>query len=424
MLNRTIAPAFQPIPEIKIPALEKSTLDNGMAVNVLPLHNSPIIDFTISVNAGSILENKMLVASFANRQMQEGTALHSGLQIADYFDFYGASLKLNCSSDEAVIGFTGLKKHFKALLPMIQEMILQPTFSEKELQNNVHRSKDSFRQSMQKPEYLCKRIFSNKLFGASHPYGRMVEEADYDSISADELKSFHQQFYLPNNALALLAGDVDDTMLKEIENLFSSKYWHSKALQPIQFSESIISEERKIHQSRENAVQSSIRIGQHTINRKHPDANLLRLTNTIFGGYFGSRLMMNIREDKGYTYGIHSGVSFNKLSSYHYIKTEVGSEVCDDAIKEIYKEIEILQNEKVDADELDKVKNYMLGSYLEDLGNIFQVSSLYLSYLQQGLTLQDYYETIETIRNAGIDDVLNCAQKYFDKNKMVEVAVG
>ncbi len=134
--------------------------------------------------------------------------------------------------------------------------------------------------------------------------------------------------------------------------------------------------------------------------------------------------MMNIREDKGYTYGIHSGVSFNKLSSYHYIKTEVGSEVCDDAINEIYKEIEILQNEKVDADELDKVKNYMLGSYLEDLGNIFQMSSLYLSYLQQGLTLQDYYDTIETIRNAGIDDVLNCAQKYFDKNKMVEVAVG
>jgi predicted Zn-dependent peptidase len=277
---------------------------------------------------------------------------------------------------------------------------------------------------MQKPEYLCKRIFSNKLFGANHPYGKMVEEAHYESVSADELKSFHQQFYLPNNALALLAGDVDDSMLQEIENLFSSKHWHSKALQPIQFPASSISDERKIHQSRENSVQSSIRIGQHTINRKHADANILRLTNTIFGGYFGSRLMMNIREDKGYTYGIHSGVSFNKLASYHYIKTEVGKEVCDDAIKEIYKEIEILQNEKVDADELDKVKNYMLGSYLEDLGNIFQMSSLYLSYLQQDLTLQDYYETIETIRNASVDDVLNCAQKYFDKNKMVEVAVG
>ncbi len=424
MLNRTIAPAFQPIPEIKIPDLDKSTLDNGLAVNVLPLHNSPIIDFTISVNAGSITENKMLVASFANRQMQEGTALHSGLQIADHFDFYGATLKLNCSTDEAVIGFTGLKKHFKALLPMIQEMILQPTFSEKELQNNVNRSKDSFRQSMQKPEYLCKRIFSNKMFGTNHPYGRMVEEAHYDSVLAEELKSFHQQFYVPNNALALLAGDVDDSMLKDIENLFSSKHWHSNALQPIQFPESSISEERKIHQSRENSVQSSIRIGQHTINRKHSDANILRLTNTIFGGYFGSRLMMNIREDKGYTYGIHSGISFNKFANYHFVKSEVGSDVCKAAIKEVYKEIEILQNEKVDADELEKVKNYMLGSYLEDLGNIFQMSSLYLSYLQQGLTLQDYYEAIAAIRNASINDVLDCAQKYFDKNKMVEVAVG
>ena len=424
MLNRTIAPAFQPIPEIKIPALEKSTLDNGMAVNVLPLHNSPIIDFTISINAGSILENKMLVASFANRQMQEGTALHSGLQIADHFDFYGANLKLNCGSDEAIIGFSTLEKHFDSLLAMIQEMILQPAFSEKELLNNINRNKESFKQSMQKPEYLCKRIFSNKMFGSNHPYGKMLEESHYDAVNTADLKQFHQQNYLPNNAFVLLSGDVNDTMIKSIENLFSSKSFAAKDLQPIQNFESTISTERKIHQSRENSVQSSIRIGQHTINRKHADANLLRLTNTIFGGYFGSRLMMNIREDKGYTYGIHSGISFNKFANYHFVKSEVGADVCKAAIKEVYKEIEILQNEKVDADELEKVKNYMLGSYLEDLGNIFQMSSLYLTYLQQGLILQDYYDAIEAIRNATADDVLRCAQTYFDKNKMVEVAVG
>jgi zinc protease len=424
MLNRTIAPPTHEIPEIKIPTLEKVVLDNGLTIHVLPLHNTPIVDFNISFNAGSILEKKMLVASFANRQMQEGTASHSGLQIADHFDFYGATLKLNCGTDEAIVGFNALEKHFSSLLPMIQEMILQPAFSEKELLNNINRNKESFKQSMQKPEYLCKRIFSNAMFGSQHPYGRVLEETHYDAVNTDDLKQFHQQYYLPNNAFILLSGDVNDKMIQQIENLFSSKTFAAKALQPTENFTATISAERKIHQARENAVQSSIRIGQHTIDRINADANILRLTNTILGGYFGSRLMMNIREDKGYTYGIHSGISFNKLGNYQYVKTEVGKEVCADAIKEIYKEIEILQNEKVDADELDKVKNYMLGSYLEDLGNIFQMSSLYLSYLQQCLTLDDYYAAIETIRNTSTEQILACAQKYYNTKEMVEVAVG
>ena len=424
MIDRTIAPAIQAIPEIKLPELGKTKFANGLDVYYLHLDNTPIVDVSLHFKAGTIYTSKQLIASYANRQLQEGTSKMNAGQLADYFDFYGANLRAVADYDNATVGFSSLKKHIDALLPLMMDMICEPTFDEKELKTNLHRGKQNLKQNLEKPDFLNKQIFREALYGSQHPYGSIVVEGDYDNVTTTDLKSFHQQYYSPNNAFLFIAGSIDDTLLKSIEKTVGTTNWKQNTIGDTSFATAKPNDEKKIYIEKADAVQSCIRIGMHTIDRKHKDSNILRVTNTILGGYFGSRLMMNIREDKGFTYGIHSGIRFDKLGSMMVIKTEVGKEVCHDAIAEIYKEIDLMKQSKPDADELEKVKNYMLGSYLEDVGNIFQMTSIFTTYLQMGLSMDDYYETIAAIRNASAEEVLRCAQTYFDTNKMYEVVVG
>ncbi|MEY4875533.1 MAG: hypothetical protein RL708_682 [Bacteroidota bacterium] len=424
MIDRTIAPKIQAIPKIKLPELGKTKFANGLEVYYLHLANTPVMDISLHFKAGTIYHPQQLIASYANRQLQEGTSKMNAVQIADHFDFYGANLRTVADYDNATVGFSSLKKHVVALLPAMMDMICEPTFDEKELKTNLHRGKQNLKQNLEKPDFLNKQIFREALYGSQHPYGSIVIESDYDKVSTADLKSFHKQYYSPNNAFLFIAGSIDDTLLQAIEKTVGTTNWKQNTIAETTFAAALPNDEKKIYVENADAVQSCIRIGMHSIDRKHKDSNILRVTNTILGGYFGSRLMNNIREDKGFTYGIHSGIRFDKLGSMMVIKTEVGKEVCKDAITEIYKEIELMKKTKPKKDELEKVKNYMLGSYLEDVGNIFQMASVFTSYLQMGLSIDDYYETIASIRNATADEVLACAQTYFDTNKMYEVVVG
>lgn len=424
MIDRTIAPEIQAIPEIKLPELAKTKFANGLDVYYLHQENTPIVDIGLNFKAGTIYSSMPLIASYANRQLQEGTNKMNAIEIADHFDFYGANLRAVADYDNAGIGFSSLKKHVNALLPVLMDMILHPTFDEKELKINLNRGKQNLLQSLEKPDFLNRQIFRETLYGKNHPYGTVVNEKDYDLVTVADLKAFHQTYYTPSNAFLLVAGNIDDALLQQLGKIIGTTDW-----KPNVIAEPIIptiqaSATKKLHIEKENAVQSCIRIGMHSIDRKHKDSNILRVTNTILGGYFGSRLMMNIREDKGFTYGIHSGLRFDKLGSMLAIKTEVGKEVCADAIHEIYKEIDLMKQSKPNEDELEKVKNYMLGSYLEDVGNILQMTSIFGTYLQMGLSMDDYYETINAIRNATADEVLRCAQTYFNINEMYEVVVG
>ncbi|MEY2830700.1 MAG: hypothetical protein RIQ33_2558 [Bacteroidota bacterium] len=424
MIDRTIAPAINSIPEIKLPELGKTKFSNGLDVYYLHQDNTPIIDIGLNFKAGTIYSQQQLIASYTNRQLQEGTAKMNAIQIADHFDFYGANLRAVADYDNAGIGFSSLKKHVTALVPVLMDMILHPSFDEKELKTNLNRGKQNLKQNLEKPDFLNKQIFREALYGSQHPYGSILNEIDYDKVLVDDLRAFHKNYYTPNNAFLFIAGNIDDALLQQIEKIIGTTDWASKNVHEPLFPVVQASAQQKIYVEKEGAVQSCIRIGMHSIDRKHKDSNILRVANTILGGYFGSRLMMNIREDKGFTYGIHSGIRFDKLGSMQVIKTEVGKEVYKDAIEEIYKEIDIMKQSKPDADELEKVKNYMLGSYLEDVGNVLQMTSIFTTYLQMGLSMDDYYETIQTIRNASADEVLRCAQTYFDTNKMYEVVVG
>jgi predicted Zn-dependent peptidase len=356
--------------------------------------------------------------------LQEGTSKMNAIQIADHFDFFGANLRAIADLDNAGIGFSSLKKHVNALLPVLMDMVLTPSFDEKELKTNLNRGKQNLKQNLEKPDFLNRQLFRETLYGKSHPYGIAVTESDYDVVSVNDLKAFHKTYYTPSNAFLFIAGNVDDALLQEIEKIMGTTDWASNKVQEHVLPSVQPSAERKIYVEKEDAVQSCIRIGMHSLDRKHKDSNILRVANTILGGYFGSRLMMNIREDKGYTYGIHSGLRFDKLGGTLVIKTEVGKEVCEDAIAEIYKEMEEMKQAKPTSDELEKVKNYMLGSYLEDVGNILQMTSIFGTYLQMGLSMDCYYETIQAIRDASADEVLRCAQTYFDTSKMYEVVVG
>jgi zinc protease len=182
--------------------------------------------------------------------------------------------------------------------------------------------------------------------------------------------------------------------------------------------------EKRISEIKEKSVQSTIRLGKHLIAKDHPDYHALILFNTILGGYFGSRLIKNIREDKGHTYGIHSSIGSLRLSDYWIVMADVQKGFADEVIKEVYKEIELLQNELVGEDELETVRNYMIGHFMSTFSSPFDLINRFKNIHQAGMEYSFYQEQLDYIRRFKAEDIQYIAKTYFDRDGIFEVVVG
>jgi predicted Zn-dependent peptidase len=275
--------------------------------------------------------------------------------------------------------------------------------------------------NLKKCDFVAHRLIDKYIYGENHPYGRFTHFEDFDALTRDELLKFYQQYYLNGNLVIFVAGKLP----ADIFSLLNTHFGDLKN-QPANLSQ--ISpqpaEEKKYRVINDpNGVQGAIRMGTPFPNRHHPDFLKVQVLNNLFGGYFSSRLMSNIREDKGYTYGIHSYLQNHIHQTAWVISTEAGRDVCEPAIVEIYKEMERLRNEVVEEDELLLARNYMMGSILSDLDGPFQIINRWKNIILNGLDESYFYKSIETIKTVSAKELQELANKYLVPEKFYELVV-
>jgi zinc protease len=422
-VNRKIAPPIYEVTSLALPSPTISHLDNGIPVYETRLGTQDIMKIEVVFHAGRPQEHKRLVSRATSRQLREGTKSYSSAQLAEEIDFYAGTVQTPISLDTGSIVMFCMTKHFPKLVPILAEIVQEPTFPEKELLTFAENNIQSLVVDLSKNDVLAYRKITELIYGENHPYGYNSTPDNYRELTPNDLKKHHRELYTSDNCLIFLSGKTDDSILKLLNQYFGQKKTMSiKNKNPL-----IIPSEKpqKIKLKNEDTLQSSIRIGRRMGSRQtNPDYNGFSVLNTIFGGYFGSRLMTNIREKKGYTYNIYSSVDMMHHDGYFYISSEVGNQFVKKAVTEIYRELEILQNDLVKPEELKMVQNYLLGNMLNMIDGPFSVSDVVRSFVTEGVPLDQFTELVETIKSITPQGLRDLAQKYFNREDMFEVIVG
>jgi predicted Zn-dependent peptidase len=354
--------------------------------------------------------------------LNDGTSELSASEIADKVDYFGAFLQTDFNNDQSTVTLYSLNKHLPATLPVVKDIILNSIFPQVELDTLIRNQKQKLSVNLEKNDFLSRKIFNSVLF-SNTLYGYDTRAEDYDRLTRTQLQEYFNLAYQPENCTVVIAGKVTDETLTLIDSLFGKNWQGGKSVTPNKFN--FYPGSGKEHYiEKADALQSAIRLGKIAINRSHSDFPAMQVLNTILGGYFGSRLMANIREDKGYTYGIGSALVSMKNTGYFFIASEVGTDVCSSALDEIHKEIEILKTETVNEQELDLVRNYMLGSMLGGLENAMSHADKFKNIYFSGLGYEYYQNYIQTVRTISASELQALANKYFDWDGMEKVVVG
>lgn len=422
MLNRNVAPDFKQVDQINFIVPEARELKNGIKLFTLDAGQQELSRIEFIVENVNWDQNKPLQAVAVNNQINSGTKQFSAKEIAEKVDYYGAFLQTDYSADYITLTLYSLNKHLETVFPIVWSVLNESIFPKKELEIFSQNQQQKLKVNLQKNDFLARKTFANTIFGDT-PYGADISFSDYDRLTQDDLLSYYQSAFKPKNCTIIAAGKIGEKEVDLIDQYFGADWENNgiSSLNDFNYNEISGSE---IYQEKPDAVQSALRLGNLSINRKHVDFPALQITNCVLGGYFGSRLMANIREDKGYTYGIGSGVAALKDAGYFFIATEVGVDVCSDALAEIKKEIDLLRTDLVSDDELQLVRSYMLGSLLGSLENAFSHADKFKNIYFAGLGY-DYYSTyIDKVKTITPQEIKETAGKYLNWEKMTKVIVG
>jgi zinc protease len=424
ILDRTIAPPSQRIEQVSIPKAEKVLLDNQIPVYMVKAGEQPIVRLELIFEAGSRFENHIGEAHFASKMLSEGTSSHSATEISEYFDQYGAFLEIGHSVERLTITVHGLTRHLAKLLPLLQEMISDSVIPDNELQVQKNITSQNLKVSLEKGSFLAGQVFREQIYGLNHPYGKSLSLSLIEGITREEVKDFYQKRIKGKSFRIFVSGKFGDEEVRALNQHLGQTPLEAPKQGDIFDSITEIKHPESVLVERIDNLQSSIRVGKRLFGRTHPDFFKFIVTNTIFGGYFGSRLMKNIREEKGFTYGISSGLVPQKQGGYLVMGTDVKKEFTQQTLDEIAKEIRILQTNPVEEDEIDTAKNYMIGSLVGSLNTPFEVADRQKVILLDELP-EDFYDNyIQKIRAVTPLDVIEMATTYFRTEDLCEVVVG
>ncbi|TDE12156.1 M16 family metallopeptidase [Dyadobacter psychrotolerans] len=422
ILDRTIAPDFKVIDSINLPETKTHILDNGIPLHVINIGEQPVVRLECIFDAGSWQEEYNGASFFAIKMLSEGTENFTSSEISEAFDKVGAFIDLNNTSDRTGIVIYCLSKFLPDVLPLVQEMIQKANFPDKELEELRNITMQNLRVNKEKTAYLATTEFRAALFGDNHPYGRNQNEADLESLKKEQIVAHFDQYIKNGKCTLVLAGQVtaaDVEVVKEFLGQDQAGTESTVTVHDPQFSYA-----NKQILVEKDGVQSTIRMGRKMFTRHHRDYFKLLVTNEILGGYFGSRLMKNIREEKGLTYGISSHLITLRQDGYFMIGTDVKKEFTQQTIDEIKKEIYRLQTELVDDEELQTVKNFMTGEFAGSLNTAFEVADRRKVLLLDGLPTDFFSQYINQIHATTSEDVMEMANTWLKPEDMLEVVVG
>jgi predicted Zn-dependent peptidase len=425
MLDRKVTPTIEEAVhfDLQLKNCDRFTLDNKVPVYAMNAGAQDVVMVEWVFDAGNWYDKQPMVAATTNFLIKNGTTTKTAYQINDFFEFHGAYLNRSCYNETASLTLHCLSKHLETLLPVVREIIETSIFPEQELGIYIQNQKQRLSVNLQKCDFIANRLIDEYLFGINHPYGTYSNAEDYDALNTDLLKAFYKQYYLNGSCKIFVAGKMPTGYESMLNKAFGTLPLHADAPVVVEHPVVTASEKKVEIINDENGVQGAIRMARPFPNRHHPDFQKAHVLNTLFGGFFGSRLMSNIREDKGYTYGIHSYFQNHVHASAWMISTEAGRDVCAATIAEVIKEMELLRNEPVDKEELDLVRNYMIGSLLGDLDGPFQLIGRWKNYVLNELDENYFYKSIETIKSVTPQELQSLANTYLQPDDFYELVV-
>lgn len=405
---------------VEMPVAECRTARNGVKIYTLNSDDFEVVRFSFIFRAGTSMQHKPFTASATVNMLSEGSHTMTGQEIAEKLDFYGSNYDANIDRDYTYISFVSLSKFFHETADVAREIILYPAFNTKELNIYCSKRKQELAIERQKIDVQSREIFGKALFGEHHPYGVSSHESEYDNITREDLVALYNELYTAENCFVVCSGRVSEDVLCTIEDIVTKLPLGGSC--KVQFPELITT--HCIHQYDESSLLSSIRIGRLLFPRRHPDFVGMQVVATALGGYFGSRLMQNLREEHGYTYGVMVAMVNFEREGYLAIATQVAREHRDDALREIHFEIERLRNELMSEDELQMVKNMMIGEILRILDGPFGIADVTIENIMCGYDNQATEESMATILAITPEDIQQLAAKYLNTEDLVEVVVG
>lgn len=422
-LNRKKPPALVAPKTLQIKTPQQYLLPNQIPVCLFNMGEQEVVMLKLLFPAGTWQEEQRQVSSFTARLLREGTKELSGQELMNRIEYYGATLQTKAKNNHAEVVIYCLSKHLPQLLPLVKSIVTDASFAEQELNTVVKNAQQNLLVQQEKPDYIANEHYKELLFGAQHPYGYRNQISDYDVINSDLLRHFYKKHYSAENCALYIAGKLNDFHLQLIEQYFGGDDWKNGQRIAEITHQSPAFVPQKVALAKANSVQASLCIGRQMFNKTHPDYQGFMVLNTLFGGFFGSRLMDNIREKKGYTYGIYSTLQSYIHGGDFSIISDVRGDVWQDAVSEIYKEIDILQNDLIPDDELLLVRNYLNGTILQQLSGAFNLATMLQSVFVYGLDANFYHQFVETINTISPETLRDLAQRYLNPKELLEVVV-
>jgi zinc protease len=426
-LNRSIAPPIKDAIEfdLQLPPYTRHTLSNGLEVYAIDMGKVDAMMISWIFDAGNSYETKNGVAGAVSSLLKNGTSTRSAFDINEHFEYYGAYLNRACHHETAEITLHCLNKYFQELVPVIAELVSDSVYPADELSIYKKNAQQKLQVNLKKSDFVAGRLIDSYLYGIDHPYGKYSSPGDYQELQREDLLAFYRQHYSNGTCRIIAAGKLPADLLSQLETHFGGLPLHAPGAGTIVPSFPIHPAVQKKYRvtNDPDGVQGSIRIARNFPNRHHPDFQRVQVLNNVFGGFFGSRLMTNIREDKGYTYGIYSYLVNNRQESALVISTEAGKDVCAPAIEEVYKEMNLLREELVDDEELQMARNFAIGTVLGDLDGPFHVASRWKSILLNGLDENYFQEGVRIVKTITPEELQQLAIKYLDPAAFFELVV-
>lgn len=389
----------------------------------------------IVVGAGQGHQDKLLQALFTNRLLREGTRHHTSAELAEKLDYYGAWLELTVSVHHSYLTLYTLKRYACETFALVGEMLHEPLFPEERLRIISANNKSQYLVNRQRADVIARRLFNRAVYGDNHPCGRFAEEKDFDAITRDDLLRFFTAYYRPDNCNIYLAGNVDDHLIeaaKKSLSLTPSQGEGTLAEAQLSFGQNTLSltspslgggrGEALIHHL-PSAVQASIRMGGLLMDVASDDYYRMRVVTTILGGYFGSRLMKSIREDKGYTYSISADMLTNTRQVLFVVSSEALADKGEVIADEVRQHCRRLAEERVPDDELTMVRNYMIGEICRNYEGAFSLIDAYIYIHTLGLPLEHISRTIDTVRSIDAETIRRTAAQWLDADRFHTVIV-
>ena len=423
-IDRTQEPAIRQIGSFSLPKLELIRLDNGIPVYVLNTGDQQVTKLDLIMKGGRCDETAFMESNVTASLLSEGAAGRSGKEIAENLDYYGAWFGANASLHHISAKLFSTNRHFGEVIPVFRDMIWQPTFPEKELGNIKTLSAQRLATNLEKVDYLANAEFSRQFYGDTHPLGNMPDIRKITGITRESVKEFHDKWFGTDNTTLLISGIVTDKILNELNRYWGQPWRNAASRQSAADSPYAAYHPTTIVVHKQGAMQSAVKMTLPAILRSHPDYLPLRILITAFGGYFGSRLMTNIREDKGYTYGISASLLGMLDHSFITVSSQCDNRYTRAVVEEIGKEMERLRQEPIGKEELERLKSYMLCDLARTLDTPFSIAEYYTTMIAYQFPKGYFDDQVSILQQITPEKLMEMAQKYLVPEQALTVLAG